>query len=1373
MNVSSLRALALSFLLLFSFAVFAADPWDGAPFTSDPKALLAAAEAVRPQKPEQGVIILLDEANVTFDAQGRSTRVDRLIYRVIDESAVDAWSSIETSWSPWYHEKPEVDARVITKDGAVHRLDPKSFGTGDAPDEPDMFSDTRTLSGPIPAVAPGSVIEQTITYRERDNPLVNAGIAARQQFGHWAETRQSRLTIEYPSTLAVHFVNKTKPEIQPKKTEGATTKLVFESGPLLALERYEWNLPHDVSVASYVAWSTGKSWQDLAQRYAKIVDEKIGDPSVVAKLTAEAVGNAKDPREIAARILASVERHIRYAGVEFGEGSIVPRSPAETLRNKYGDCKDKATLLVAMLRQAGVPAHAVLLRAGAGYDVEPDLPGFGYFNHVIVMTEGKDPIWIDPTDEFARAGELPDSDQGRLALVAKNDTTALLRIPLSEAAANHTIENRTFKLVEDGKAFVTEVTEYSGSDERSTRRYYTSTDRKQLGEGLKTYAEQAYLSKKVAKWDVTDTHDLNKPFRISIDMEEATRGMTTGGEAAVGIFMSRVVGDMPSDLHRDIDAQDKDTPEDEKIKPRVHDFVFPKPYVLDIHYRIEPPAGYTVRNLPESETVKLATATFTKSYKAQPDGVILADFHFDSGPRRITAQQYEALRKEVVKLDKEKALLLYFDQIGKTYLDAGEVGKAVAEFRRLATLHPKEALHHSDIARALLSGGMGAAARREAKRATEIEPKSAKAWSTLGFVLVNDLIGRELKSGCDVAGAIAAYRKAKELKSDDLNIRAELAMVLQHADDCTRYGDIARMNEAIAEYVALKKDIEEADDAAVDRELQTLYAQTGRWDDLRKLLAETTDTQMKNTYTLVEKAAANGGAAAVAASQSMEPATRREAQTNAASIMISLRQYGAAADLLSAAAQGAPNAVALRQRADMVRKIVRHEDVKLDATNATSVMKTAFIDLFKGATSEELNKRYSTADVAEIFSEEGLRSHNGTLPSKQRDAKKAMASNDTQKKFMTDFALSAFEFQQDGDENVGLRLRGRAPGATGGKGEFTAYIVREKGEFRMAGSDDSPAELALRAFRLAEKNDVVAARHWLDWAREHVSGGGDDPLGAEPFTALWSRGKEASADEVRLAAAVLLPDTKKSSQLALPVLEAARATATPEVQWRIDQALTTAYVSLERWNDALAVADRLSAKFPESEIAFRNAQYALRKLNREDEGRKRALARLEKMPGDITALRVLGDLSLTKGAYTEASKYLAGVLDRANATPNDYNEHAWTEIFAKGDLNKAIEEAQHATEEEPESYSILNTLAVLFAEAGKSSEARDALLKSIELHDDDTLEPADWYVVGRIAENYGIADAAMEAYQKIEKPKEERGGTTWELAQMRLKGLKK
>jgi tetratricopeptide (TPR) repeat protein len=1096
----------------------------------------------------------------------------------------------------------------------------------------------------------------------------------------------------------------------------------------------------------------------------------------VAKVTAAAVGDAKEPREVIRRILASIERDIRYAGVEFGEGSIFPRAPGETLRNKYGDCKDKATLLVAMLRQAGIPAHAVLVNSGFGVDVEPDLPGLGHFNHVIVRTDGPDGIWIDPTDEFARAGELPDSDQGRLVLVAKDDTTALVRTPLADSTANHTLERREFWLAEDGKARVLETNEYHGSDERSNRRYYNATDAKTSGEAMKNYAQQAYLSKNLVRWDKTDPRDLSKPFVLTIEMKDAQRGLTTGGESVVAIFYSRLVGDIPAEFHQ----TDKDR-EAVEGKPRKYEYLFAKPYNLELQYVMHPPLGYEARTLPAAETMKLGTATITKDFKALEDGTVVATFKVDSGARRITATQFEELRQAVVKLNEGQPLLFSFDQKGQKFLEAGEVGKAVAEFRRVSDLHPKEGLHHADIARALLAGGLGAAARREAKRAVEIDPKSPRAYATLGMVLTNDLIGRPMHSGCDIKGAIAAYKKAKELAPADLNIRSELGLTLEHSDEGIRYGDPARMEEAIAEYLAMKKDIETVDKDAVDRQMMPMYARLAKWDDLKKLLAETKDVQMKDTFTLIVAGASEGGAAAVNAASQIALAQRRDAMTAAGGGLMVLRYYPAAADLISAAAQGSPNAAQLRAQADMIRKATRYEDFKVDPNDAASLMKSVFLEIFTGTTSEDdLNKRYATADVAEIFAGKNMSKRRRAASNDESDvnalaAKRALLKKDMQSKVIADLAISAFMFQKDGDENVGIRLRGRAPGApnsgNGGKSEFTAYVVRENGQYRFAATDDSPAEFGLRALRLAEKNEVPAARQWLDWAREHVMGGGDDPVSSHPFAALWTRGKEANADEVRLAAAVLLPDTKKSAELALPVLEAARATASPDVQWRIDQAMLASYQVLEQWSDALKVADRLIERFPDSGVAFQSAIGALSGLERYDELRNRATTRLEKIPGDMAALQVLGSEALRRGAYADAVKYYAQVLDRTNAGPGDYNDHAWASIFAKTGMETALEHAQQAAAQAPSSYAILNTLATVYAEQGNSSEARDTLLKSLDQLESDELTPSDWYVVGRIAENYGILDAATEAYKSIPKPKRAEG-SSWALAQQRLHDMK-
>ena len=76
---------------------------------------------------------------------------------------------------------------------------------------------------------------------------------------------------------------------------------------------------------------------------------------------------------------------VRYTGVEFGSARLIPEFPAETLRRRFGDCKDKSPLLIAALRASGIDAYLALLSAGDDQDVSAELPGLGMFNHAIVL----------------------------------------------------------------------------------------------------------------------------------------------------------------------------------------------------------------------------------------------------------------------------------------------------------------------------------------------------------------------------------------------------------------------------------------------------------------------------------------------------------------------------------------------------------------------------------------------------------------------------------------------------------------------------------------------------------------------------------------------------------------------------------------------------------------------------------------------------------------------------------------------------------------------------------------------------------------------------------------------------------------------------
>ena len=89
------------------------------------------------------------------------------------------------------------------------------------------------------------------------------------------------------------------------------------------------------------------------------------------------------------------------------------------------------------------------------------------------------------------------------------------------------------------------------------------------------------------------------------------------------------------------------------------------------------------------------------------------------------------------------------------------------------------------------------------------------------------------------------------------------------------------------------------------------------------------------------------------------------------------------------------------------------------------------------------------------------------------------------------------------------------------------------------------------------------------------------------------------------------------------------------------------------------------------------------------------------------------------------------------------------------------------------SWPALHTLAALYAESGKSLEARTELLKCMDLAGHEEPSSVDWYVLGRIAENYGAAETAIADYKRVDKPQRLTPGSTYELAQKRLVALKK
>jgi hypothetical protein len=169
-----------------------------------------------------------------------------------------------------------------------------------------------------------------------------------------------------------------------------------------------------------VAWTTFKNWDEVGAWYRALESDRIlsGYPEIKTKVAELTASKATQEEKVRA-VYAYVSTQIRYIGIDFGIGRYQPHTAVEVLQNQYGDCKDKHTLLAAMLENLGLHPAAVLI--GAGIRFNEAVPSPQSFTHLItgVSVDGQ-PVWLDSTTEVAPYRVLSYAIRDKAALVVPN-----------------------------------------------------------------------------------------------------------------------------------------------------------------------------------------------------------------------------------------------------------------------------------------------------------------------------------------------------------------------------------------------------------------------------------------------------------------------------------------------------------------------------------------------------------------------------------------------------------------------------------------------------------------------------------------------------------------------------------------------------------------------------------------------------------------------------------------------------------------------------------------------------------------------------------------------------------------------------------------
>src|SRR6267378_2873163 len=1098
--------------------------WDIPRFSAEGRTLYKAASSVTP-KAGTDVVVLDEEENYVFDVDGKAIRTHYLVYKVLTQKGSEGWDDISLGWEPWHEERPTVRARVITPDNVTHALDPKTVTDSPARDDNNKtYGDGRTLRAPLPAIAPGSVVEEEEVSKERA-PFFGAGVIVRNHFGRMVPVQSSKLVLEAPDSMSLRYVLQMLPDMKPQKTEASgRVRIVFEQGPMDALDEVEDYLPKEIPGQPQVAFSTGASWQAIAEGYGKIIDEKASQKDVQSLVNGLVAGKT-NREEKAGAILQYLSREVRYTGMEFGDAAIIPHAPAETLKHKYGDCKDKATLAVAMLRAAGIPSFVALLNAGQRHEAEAELAGMGLFDHAIVYVPGNQDLWIDPTDEYARLGQLPQSDQGRLALIARAESSELVAIPEASSRENRVVEKREFYLAENGPARVVETTEPHGVFESGFRSAYADADDKDSRKDLKDYIGNEYLSEKLGRINRSDPADLSK------QLQEA--------------------------------------------------------FVNEWQYRFFPPLGFQAKPLPPRVKMALGPAILTEEFSMEGDGSVKAVLQFDTVKRRLTAEEAKELREKVVSLREGPAILVYFEPTTQALMNQGKMREAFQASRDFIARHPKEAVHHLQRAKILLSAGMGEAAREEARTAVKLEPLSALAQKTLAEILEYDLVGRQYRRGSDFAGAEAAFRAAKKLDPEDKEIVGNLAILLEYNHEGERYGPGAKMKEAAAEYQSLTE--EQLAKIGLKNNLAFALFYAGDFATAKKD-AESLNPQLNGVIVACDTAL-NGTEAGMteARKRTENENDLKSVLKNAGEMLMRARKYPAAAELMAAGASG-NNASKTMALASMLRKALPHEEIKIEESPAGVVTRMFLITLDPQITLEKMSAIYSR-NAQRVIRNSSPEDIERTLKA-GGVIRSALSKAGFPADVMLDVVMPVMQVQTEGDDTTGYRVTLRPAGAN----KITMWLIKEDGKYKILDGAEKPNSIGLEILDRLQPGNTAGARVLLDWVRdeEHLAGG-DDPLAGFAFPRMWTKGKEADGEQMKYAAAAILAQTKETARDAVNILETGRSAAkTDSDKLNLGIALLSAYNNLEEYEKLHALATELAKQYRESKRLFFDDEIALR-----------------------------------------------------------------------------------------------------------------------------------------------------------------------------------
>ncbi len=665
---------------------------------------------------------------VRFENDGSQRREQTARVRVQSDAGVQRLSQLVFGYSSANEQMEMAWVRVRRPDGSV--VEATDADMQDLPSpvarEAPVYSDFREKHITVPGLQPGQELEYSIVIRTEKPLLPNH---------FWMEYAFEKQTIVLDEQLEINLPRER--EIKLKTLPGFEPVISDQGGR----RSYRWkssNLQRESDADKKkkpktpkperpdIELSTLRSWDEVGRWYWELQKDRITPTPAVRAKAAELVRGKKTELEKIEALYDFVATNFHYVSLSFGLGRYQPHPAGEILGNRYGDCKDKHTLLASLLQSVGLAAYPALINSSRAID--PEVPAPSQFDHVITVVPLKDEyIWMDTTTEVAPFRLLAVSLRDKKALVIPSDRPAsLVQTPADPPFPNRQLMEVEGKISELGKLEATVRQTARGDNELALRAAFRRTPSSQWKELVQTLDAFYGMPGEVSEVKAGDPAQTSKPFHFEYRVAQPNYLDWSARKTQPALFLPL------------LGLPEADTETTEKDAEPLH---LGAPGETDVRLKLELPRRYLAR-APVPVTVKRDYGEYRSTYSVEEN--------------RVTAERVLVTRLSELPAERARDYLafrraVHSDEEQKLQLETTAAGTpAIPKDAKAEDLH--------ESAMAALRNRNYELAVELLKRVVALEPKHKYAWNNLGRAYLGMQKTDE---------AILAFQKAAEIDPYD------------------------------------------------------------------------------------------------------------------------------------------------------------------------------------------------------------------------------------------------------------------------------------------------------------------------------------------------------------------------------------------------------------------------------------------------------------------------------------------------------------------------------------------------------------------------------------------------------------------------------